>query len=103
MKVKTVWSDDKIKREIKRILIKVMILKDLEPSEIGDEEPLFALPPTLIPDRLLELISEIERVFGIRFEDEDISEEMFLSVNNLARRIKELLRSPSSHPSTGEG
>jgi len=92
--VKTMWNDDRIKEEVKKILVKVMMLKRLKPSEIGDEEPLFTLPPTLIPDRLLELISEIERVFGIRFEDEDISEEMFLSVNNLAGRIREQLDAP---------
>lgn len=75
---------------LKRLIIDALMLEDVEPSEIGDEAPLFGEGLGLDSIDALELVIAIDRKFGVKIEAEnERNKEIFRSVASLARHIAE--------------
>ena len=75
---------------IKKVLLEVF-QTDLHPSEIGDDQLLFGQSLPSLSDPLLELVSRLETEFDIKFRDEDLGSEFFVSVEAMAGVIKAIL------------
>lgn len=61
---------------------------DKEISDIKNEEYLLSGGYNLDSVVIIEIISELEEIFDIIFDDEDISLENFSSVNNIVNIVK---------------
>ena len=68
---------------------------DINPQEIGDDDPLFASTEdgglALDSVEALEIVVGIEDVFGIRLGDEQGIEQRFYSINTLTDYVSEKL------------
>ena len=80
----------RLKTEIKQLIVERLKLDDVEPAEIGDEEPLFG-EEGLGLDSIdaLELVLGIEQSFGVRIEDEEVGAQVLANVEALARFVDE--------------
>lgn len=75
-----------LRDELKQLIVTTLHLGNVKPEEIGDTEPLFSPDARLGLDSLaaLELLSEIEFVYKIRFGDDGSARQHFRSVATLA-------------------
>ena len=82
--------------EIKQSIVRSLRLP-MDPSEIGDETPLFG-PDGLGLDSVdvLELVLELERSFGVTIEDQDTGMQVLRNVTS----IGEFIRARRAQPST---
>ena len=69
--------NDTLKAEIKEAIVRSLRLP-MKPAEIGDSVPLFGEGLGLDSIDVLELVLEIERVFGASITDEDTGKEVRL-------------------------
>jgi len=76
-----------LKDKVKDLIIRRLKL-EMEPSEIGDDAPLFGGGLGLDSIDALELVVGLEKEFGIKIEDEEVGREAFASVNALIRFIE---------------
>lgn len=76
-----------------KLIIREIIEKEIEESldEFDDNELLF--DGALAMDSLLtlQIITAFEEYFGIRIEDEDITEEFFYSISNMYNSLQKYL------------
>jgi acyl carrier protein len=77
---------DTLKREIKEAIVRSLRLP-MTADEIGDDVPLFGEGLGLDSIDVLELVLEIERVFGASITDEDTGKQVLHSVNTIAEFI----------------
>jgi acyl carrier protein len=77
---------DTLKMEIKEAIVRSLRLP-MTPEEIGDSVPLFGEGLGLDSIDVLELVLEIERVFGASITDEDTGKEVLHSVDTIAQFI----------------
>lgn len=93
---------DNLKPRIKAMIVERLFLT-VEPSQIGDDEPLmeaYGVDSVL----LLELAIGMEEDFGVSMEDADFNVESFRTVNSIAQFIEDKGRPhPSPPPQAGEG
>jgi len=81
-------SDDQaLKQELKEMIVERLFL-DVEPSAIGDDENLME-NYEIDSVNLFEIVVGMEEAFGISFEDEDFSVELFTTVDSLAEFVEE--------------
>ncbi len=80
---------DAIKERLKTLIVEALMLEDVEPSDIGDDQPLFGEGLGLDSVDALELAVEIERAFGVGFPDNARTREVFRTVSSLAAYIVE--------------
>ena len=80
---------ESVKQQIKEAMVERLFL-DVAPSEIGDEDP---LQDTYGVDSvaILEMIVGLEEVFGVSFEDDDFSPEIFSNVQSIAEFVQRKL------------
>lgn len=76
---------EKLKKEI----IEVLNLEDIEPDDIDAEEPLFGEGLGLDSIDALELIVLLEKSYGIKIEDPKDGKKIFYSVKTMAEYISE--------------
>lgn len=79
-----------VKRRVKLILIRHATMYH-EPDDVGDDLPVFG-PGGVIEDSLeiLESLFEIEAALGIAIPDEDLTEDLFRSVERFSEYVARL-------------
>jgi acyl carrier protein len=85
---------DTLKHDIKHLIVECLRLETVKPDEIGDQQPLFAKEGGLGLDSLnaLEILTNIEFKFGVRFGTDDAIRQHFQSVQTLAECVASLKR-----------
>ena len=81
-------TDTELKERLKRLIVERLKL-EVEPSEIGDSDPLFGEGLGLDSIDALELVLGLEQEFGVRIEDEEVGGEALASVESLADFVRE--------------
>jgi acyl carrier protein len=74
--------------ELKKHIIEVLNLEDLQPEDIDNDAPLFGEGLGLDSIDALELIVMMEKVYGIRVKEPSAGKEIFKSVNTMAAFIE---------------
>lgn len=71
--------------EIKQLIVEVLMLEDVSPSDIESDEPLFIEGLGLDSIDALELAMGLEEKYGVVITDDpDKNDKIFMSVNALA-------------------
>lgn len=76
---------DPLKEQIKHLIVAALGL-DVDPAEIPDDEALFG-GMELDSMATLEIVAAIEEEFGITVEDDELTVELFGSVETLAEYV----------------
>lgn len=74
--------------ELKKKIIEVLNLEDMQPDDIDNDAPLFGEGLGLDSIDALELIVMMERSYGIKIKDPAAGKEIFKSVNTMADYIR---------------
>jgi acyl carrier protein len=69
---------------LKRLIIESLNLDGVSPDEIGDDDPLFGSDLGLDSVDALELVVVLEKEYGIKVQSDEVGQEEFASVANLA-------------------
>ena len=73
--------------DLKKTLIEGLVLEDINPSEIADDDPLFNEGLGLDSVDAIELVVILDNEYGIKFKDMDAAKEVFVSVQILTDYI----------------
>ena len=74
--------------DLKKKMIEVLNLEDMQPDDIDNDAPLFGEGLGLDSIDALELIVMMERSFGIKIKDPAEGKEIFKSVNTMVDYIR---------------
>ena len=74
--------------ELKKQIIEVLNLEDVQPEEIGDDAPLFGSGLGLDSIDALELIVMMEKNYGIKIKDPSAGKEIFKSIKSMAEFVQ---------------
>ena len=74
--------------DLKKKMIEVLNLEDMQPDDIDNDAPLFGEGLGLDSIDALELIVMMERSYGIKIKDPAEGKEIFKSVNTMVDYIK---------------
>ena len=80
---------DELIAELKVHIVNDLEIEDIQPSEVGDDEPLFAEGLGLDSIDGVELVVLLERHYGIRLTDMEVAKNAFTSVRTLAAFVQE--------------
>lgn len=75
--------------QLKKDIIEQLNLEDLQPQDIGDNEPLFGGTVGLDSIDALELIVLLEKHYGVRIDNPDEGRKVFQSVSSMASYIEQ--------------
>ena len=75
--------------DLKNTLIKGLVLEDINPSDIADDDPLFNEGLGLDSVDAIELVVILDNEYGIKFKDMDAAKSVFVSVQILTDYINE--------------
>ena len=75
-----------LKEQVKCLIVAALGL-DIDPVEIPDDEGLFGGGMDLDSMATLEIVAAIEEAFGITVEDDELTAELFDSVEVLAEYV----------------
>jgi acyl carrier protein len=80
-----------LKLEIKKLIMKTLVINDISPNDVDDEKPLFGGDNALTLDSVdaIEIIMAIQRTYGLRIADQNLAREVVRSVNSIAVFITE--------------
>lgn len=81
---------EELKKELKELLVENLSLEDIDPEEIGDDEPLFDDEGVGL-DSLdgVEIVVMLQRNYGLDVKDMQKGTEIFQSINTLAGYVAE--------------
>ena len=79
-------ADAQLKQQIKEMIVERLFLK-VEAGQIGDEENLME-SYGIDSVNLFEIVVGMEEQFGISFEDDDFSVDLFATVDSLAEFVE---------------
>ena len=82
---------DSILGKVSSILSEKIVTDTGKEGAIKAETPLLSSGLNLDSVAVLELVVEVENQFGVTFEDEDLSVELFSSVGSLASAVEKKL------------
>lgn len=74
--------------ELKKQIIEVLNLEDVQPEDIENDAPLFGSGLGLDSIDALELIVMMEKNYGIKIKDPSAGKEIFKSINSMAEFVK---------------
>ena len=79
-------SEQMLRAELKELVVTTLRLEQIKPENIGDDDPLFSPDNSFNLDSLsaLELLSEIEYRYNVRFGSDGEAKEHFRSIATLA-------------------
>ena len=80
---------DELIEKLKKEIVEVLNLEDIEPEDIDAEEPLFGEGLGLDSIDALELIVLLEKSYGIKIEDPKDGKKVFYSIKTMAEYITE--------------
>ena len=75
--------------DLKKTLIEGLVLEDIDPSEIADDDALFNEGLGLDSVDAIELVVILDNEYGIKFKDMDAAKAVFVSVQILTDYINE--------------
>jgi len=80
---------EKLKLEIKLLIMNTLGITDVDPGQIDNEKPLFGGNNALTLDSVdaLEIIMALQRQYKVRIGDQNLSRNIVVSVNNMAEFI----------------
>jgi acyl carrier protein len=81
-------SQTPLHERVKQLLIERLQLEGMAPADIDDAAPLFGEGLGLDSIDALELVIGIEKVFGVRIQDEEVGAKAFASVNALVEFLR---------------
>ena len=73
--------------ELKKQIIEVLNLEDVQPEDIETDAPLFGEGLGLDSIDALELIVMMEKVYGIKIKDPSAGKEIFRSIGTMAEFV----------------
>jgi acyl carrier protein len=73
--------------ELKIKIISTLSLEDVQPADIKTDEPIFGMGLGLDSIDSLELVSMLERDYGILIEEMSVAQKAFASVRTLAEFV----------------
>ena len=76
-----------LKQNLKKLLVEHLNLKDINPEDIGDDQPIFGEGLGLDSIDALELIVMLQQHYGIRLTKADNGPQVLASVNSMAEYI----------------
>ena len=76
-------------QELKVKIVDALGLIDLNPDEIADDAPFFQGGLGLDSVDILELVVLVETEYGIRIDNRELGEKVFVNIETLARFITE--------------
>ena len=74
--------------ELKKQIIEVLNLEDVQPEDIDNDAPLFGEGLGLDSIDALELIVMMEKSYGIKSKDPAAGKEIFKSINTMAAFVE---------------
>jgi len=76
-----------IKQSIRRLMVENLMLQ-LQPEEIGDDQPLFG-PGSVGLDSVdaLQLVVALDKVFGLKIGDPEAAKQILQNVNSIADAV----------------
>lgn len=80
-----------VSNQIKQLLIDTLSL-DLSPAEMADDTLLLGDLPEFDSMAIVSIITEIEQVFGFVAEDDELSAEVFESVDSLVEFVNDRVK-----------
>ena len=72
-----------LKDELKNRIIKALNLEKVTPADIKDDEPLFGTGLGLDSIDALDLVSMLERDYGVLIQDMEVARQAFVSYRSL--------------------
>ena len=78
---------ENLKKDLKKMLVKDLKLQDINPEEIGDDDPLFEQGLGLDSLDAVELVVLINKHYDIQIQDMEEGKVAFASINALANYI----------------
>ena len=78
---------ENLKKNLKEMLVKDLKLQDINPEEIGDDDPLFEQGLGLDSLDAVELVVLINKHYDIQIQDMEEGRVAFASINALANYI----------------
>ncbi len=78
---------ENLKKNLKEMLVKDLKLQDINPEEIGDDDPLFEQGLGLDSLDAVELVVLINKHYDIQIQDMEEGKVAFASINALADYI----------------
>ena len=73
--------------ELKKQIIEVLNLEDVQPEDIDNDAPLFGEGLGLDSIDALELIVMMEKNYGIKIKDPSAGKDIFKSINSIAEYV----------------
>jgi acyl carrier protein len=82
----SVSASPELKQEIKELLIKALVLEDIEPDDIPDEALLFDAKEGLGIDSVdaLELVVALQKKYNVRIDDQNQGRFIIRTVQSIA-------------------
>jgi acyl carrier protein len=80
---------DDLKLKIKQMVVETLNLKDVNPPDILNDQPLFSGENIITLDSIdgIELIMAIQRQFGVRLDDQNLARNILNTVDSMAEFI----------------
>lgn len=78
-----------LKLQLKHMIVDTLNLSDVNPAEILDDKPLFSGENNITLDSIdgIELIMALQRIFGVRLDDQNVARNILNTVDSMAEFI----------------